>query len=239
MYITLWVVKNQCITMPSTSYRHGRHGGGSSDYKSIIEGAGHMIILRFFLTMLFIGLFASMVYAGGTYYIDRDDYGLYISIDKDGEYYISPNDFDVSIQPGMTGKYDIKQGENGIYINTDGLGDIYIKPADLEKSRKEAREKEATKAWGVPRKVENSLFKTKQSFQRKIKKIEIGDKKRDVIRKMGYPDLTEIVNQPQIDVFAPGGVIVGINPFMEEWTYFGPDITAVVIFQDGQVIQRP
>ena len=198
-----------------------------------------MIILRFLLTMLFIGLFASMVYAGGTYYIDRDDYGLYISIDKDGEYYISPNDFDVSIQPGMTGEYDIKQGENGIYINTDELGDIYIKPADLEKSRKEAQEKEANKAWGVPRKVENSLYKTKQSFQRNIEKIEIGDKKRDVIRKMGYPDLTEIVNQPQIDVFAPGGVIVGINPFMEEWTYFGPDITAVVIFQDGQVIQRP
>ena len=225
--------------MPSISYRHGRHGGGSSDYKPIIEGAGHMIISRFLLTMLFIGLFAAMVYAGGTYYIDRDDYGLYISIDKDGKYYINPNDFEVSIQPGMNGKYSIKQGENGTYINTDKIGDIYIKSKDLEKSRKEAREKEATKAWGVPRKVENFLSKTKQSFQRNIEKIEIGDKKRDVIRKMGYPDLTELVNQPQIDVFTPGGVIVGINSTIEEWTYFGPDITAVVIFQDGQVIQKP
>lgn len=234
MYITLWRVKKQCITMPSTSYRHGRHGAGSSGYKSIIEGAGHMIISRFLLTMLFIGLFAAIVYAGGSYYIDRDDYGLYISIEKEGEYYINPNDFDVSIQPGMTGKYDIKQGENGTYINTDKIGDIYIKSEDLEKSRKER-----SKAWGIPRKAEESLFEDKQSFQRNMEKIEIGDKKRDVIRKMGYPDLSEIVNQPRIDVFAPGGVIVGINPTLEEWTYFGPDITAVVIFQDGQVIQKP
>jgi len=225
--------------MLSTSYGRGEHGGRSSDYKLIIKGTGHMIISRFLLAMLFIGIFASMVYAGGTYYIDRDDYGLYISIEKDGEYYINPNDFDVSIQPGMTGKYDIKQGKNGIYINTDGLGDIYIKPGDLEKSKDEARGKEAFKAWGVPRKTGESSFETKQSFQRNIEKIEIGDKKRDVILKMGYPDLTEIVNQPQIDVFTPGGVIVSVNPFIEEWTYFGPDITAVVIFQDGQVIQKP
>ena len=189
--------------------------------------------------MLFISIFTSIVYAGGTYYIDRDEYGLYISIDKDGEYYINSNDFDVFVQPGMTGKYDIKQGENGIYINTDGLGDIYIKPEDLEKSKKEARGKESSKAWGVPRKAGESPFETKQSFQRNIEKIEIGDKKRDVIRKMGYPDLTEIVNQPQIDVFTRGGVVVSINPIIEEWTYFGPDITAVVIFQDGQVIQKP
>lgn len=182
MYITLWLVKNQRITMPSTSYGRGSHGGGASDYKSLIEGAGHMIISRFLLTMLFIGIFASMVYAGGTYYIDRDDYGLYISIEKDDEYSINPNDFDVSIHPGMTGNYDIKQGANGIYINTDGLGDIYIKPEDLAKSKKEA-----FKAWGVPRKTGESLFETKQSFQRNIKKIEIGDKKRNVIRKMGYP----------------------------------------------------
>ena len=188
-----------------------------------------MIISRFFFTVLLIGLFAAMGYAGGTYYIDSDDYGLYISIDKDGKYYIHPNDFDVSIQPGMNGKYDIRQGENGTYINTDRIGDIYIKSGDIEKS----------KAWGIPRKPEESLFEDKQSFQRNMKKIEIGDKKRDVIRKMGYPDLTELVNQPRIDVFAPGGVIVGINPTLEEWTYFGPDITAVVIFQDGQVIQKP
>ncbi|MEA1947975.1 MAG: hypothetical protein U9N83_11820 [Thermodesulfobacteriota bacterium] len=193
-----------------------------------------MIIARFLLTMLFIGLFAAMVYAGGTYHIDRDEYGLYISIDKDGEYYINPNDFDVSIKPGMNGKYNIKQGENGTYINTDKIGNIYIKPGNLEKSRKET-----SKAWGIRRKAEEPLFEDKKSFQRNIEKIEIGDKKRDVIRKMGYPDLTESVNQPQIDVFTPGGVIVGIYPFMEEWTYFGPDITAVVIFQDGQVIQKP
>jgi hypothetical protein len=188
-----------------------------------------MINSKFYFTVLFISLFAAMVYAGGTYYIDRDDYGLYISIDKDGKYYIHPNDFDVSIRPGMNGNYDIRQGENGTYINTDKIGDIYIKSGDIEK----------TKAWGIPQKPEESLFENKQSFQKNMEKIEIGDKKRDVIRKMGYPDLTELVNQPRIDVFAPGGVIVGINPTIEEWTYFGPDITAVVIFQDGQVIQKP
>ena len=198
-----------------------------------------MIISRFLITMLFIGIFAFIGYAGGTYYINRDDSGLYISIDQDSKYYINPNDFEVSIQPGMNGKYDVQQDNNGTYIHTDKIGDIYIKSKDLEKSTKEAGEKEEIKARGIPRTVENSLSETKQIFQRNMKKIEIGDKKRDVIRKMGYPDLTEIVNQPQIDVFAPGGVIVGINPKIEEWTYFGPDITAVVIFQDGQVIQKP
>lgn len=198
-----------------------------------------MKISRFLLAMLFICLFPAMVYAGGIYYIDKDDRGVYISIDKEGEYYIDPNDFDISIPPGMNGKYDIRQDESGTYIHTDKIGDIYIKSKDLEKSRKEAREKEKIKAWGVPRNIDNSLSETKQSFQRNMEKIEIGDKKRDVIRKMGYPDLTEIVNQPQIDVFAPGGVIVGINPTMEEWTYFGQDITAVVIFQDGIVIEKP
>jgi hypothetical protein len=180
-----------------------------------------------------------MVYAGGIYSIDRDDQGIYISINKDGEYYIDPNDFDGSIRPGMNGKYDIQQDEIGTYIHTDKIGDIYIQSKYLEKPRKEARKKEEITAWGVPRTVENSVVETKENFQRNMGKIEIGDKRRDVIRKMGYPDLTEIVNQPQIDVFAPGGVIVGINPTMEEWTYFGPDITAVIIFQDGIVIEKP
>jgi len=198
-----------------------------------------MIISRFLLAMLFICLFSAMVYAGGIYSIDKDDHGIYISINKDGEYYIDPNDFDGSIRPGMNGKYDIQQDESGTYIHTDKIGDIYIQSKDLEITRRKARKKEEIKAWGVPRTVENSLFETKENFQRNMGKIEIGDKKRDVIRKVGHPDLTGIVNQPQIDVFAPGGVIVGINPTMEEWTYFGPDITAVIIFQDGIVIEKP
>jgi hypothetical protein len=148
-----------------------------------------MIISRFLLTTVFMGLFAGIVHA-------------------DESYRINPN--------------------------TDKIGDIYINSADLEKSRKERSETRET-----PGNAEDSLYDDKQSFQRNMEKIEIGDKKRDVIRKMGYPDLTELVNRPQIDIFAPGGMIIGINPTIEEWTYFGPDITAVVIFQDGQVIQKP
>ena len=198
-----------------------------------------MKISRFLLVMLFIYLFSDMVYAGGIYSVDKDDHGIYISIDKDGRYYIDPDDFDRSVRPGMKGSYDIQQDESGTYIHTDKIGDIYIQSKDLEKSRNEARKKEEIKAWGLQRTVENSLSGTKESFLKAMEKIEIGDKKRDVIRKMGYPDLTEIVNQPQIDVFAPGGVIVGINPTMEEWTYYGPEITAVIIFQDGIVIEKP
>jgi hypothetical protein len=148
-----------------------------------------MIISRFLLTALFMGLFAGIVHADESY---------------------------------------------RIHPNTDKIGDIYINPADLEKPRKERSETCET-----PGNAEDSLYEDKQSFRINMEKIEIGDKKRDVIRKMGYPDLTELVNQPQIDIFAPGGMIIGINPTIEEWTYFGPDITAVVIFQDGQVIQKP
>ena len=109
----------------------------------------------------------------------------------------------------------------------------------LKNQEKKLGRKKQTKPGGYHEKSKILCLRPNKVSKETIEKIEIGDKKRDVIRKMGYPDLTEIVNQPQIDVFAPGGVIVGINPFIEEWTYFGPDITAVVIFQDGQVIQRP
>ena len=81
---------------------------------------------------------------GGTYFIDRDEYGLHISTDEYGKYKITSKKVAASIMPGMKGIYFIKENKKGTYISTDRYGDFYIETESI--SKKEIHKKSGQKA---------------------------------------------------------------------------------------------
>ena len=90
-----------------------------------------MIAFRVFLVVLFSCFGFSQAHADGTYYIDEDENGVYMSTDQDGSWYIAPEDVS-AFKLGETGTYDIKTDENGTYITTRKYRKFYIELKDSE-----------------------------------------------------------------------------------------------------------
>lgn len=83
------------------------------------------------IAMLFT-LFSSLLYAGGTYHIGKDEGGVYMETDQDGSWYIDPahvRDF----SPGETGSYAIKADDKGTFITTARGAKYYINSKAREK----------------------------------------------------------------------------------------------------------
>lgn len=75
--------------------------------------------------MTIILLSAGSARADGTYFIDEDENGIYMSTDQDGSWYIHPDDAS-AFQIGETGNYQIGNDRNGTYIKTGRHRKFYI-----------------------------------------------------------------------------------------------------------------
>jgi len=62
-------------------------------------------------------LWAAILYAGGSYYIGKDEGGIYFQTDRDGGWYIDQRDLRY-FKIGETGTYSIEQDRNGSYLKT-------------------------------------------------------------------------------------------------------------------------
>ena len=78
-----------------------------------------------FLVVLFICLGVPRAHADGTYYIDKDENGIFMATDQDGSWYIAPQDVK-DFKVGETGTYYIAKDDGGIYIATRKYKKFYI-----------------------------------------------------------------------------------------------------------------
>lgn len=70
-------------------------------------------------------VFASLLYAGGTYHIGKDEGGIYMETDQDGSWYIDRSHVQ-HFSLGETGRYAISDDQNGTFIKTSKGGKYYI-----------------------------------------------------------------------------------------------------------------
>ena len=84
-----------------------------------------------FLVVLFSCFGFCQAHADGTYYIDEDENGVYMSTDEDGSWYISPEDVS-AFKVGETGTYYIRTDEDGTYLATRKYRKFYIELKDSE-----------------------------------------------------------------------------------------------------------
>jgi predicted aspartyl protease len=79
-----------------------------------------------FLIYFFISfVFASTLFADGTYYIGNDEDGVYFQTDNDGGWYVSPEDLKY-FTIGENGTYSVKRDRYGTYIVTDKDKKFYM-----------------------------------------------------------------------------------------------------------------
>jgi clan AA aspartic protease (TIGR02281 family) len=90
---------------------------------------GFMKIFRIFLAVLLTFLWISPLWAGGTYYIDKDEDGVYIQTDEDGAWYVDRGDLK-ALKVGEKGTYSIRTDHSGTYMKTDRHGKFYIDPEE-------------------------------------------------------------------------------------------------------------
>jgi predicted aspartyl protease len=95
-----------------------------------------MHTFRVLFAILFTLLCTPTLYAAGTYYIGRDEAGIYFQTDQDGGWYIDKEDLKY-FEIGEKGTYSIKTDRNGTYIITNKQRKFYI---DLE-AKKELEQK--------------------------------------------------------------------------------------------------
>ena len=88
-----------------------------------------MKIIRIFLAVLFAFLWTSLLWAGGTYYIDKDEDGVYIQTNEDGAWYIDRGDLK-ALKVGEKGTYSIRTDHSGTYMKTNRQGKFYIDPEE-------------------------------------------------------------------------------------------------------------
>ena len=87
------------------------------------------------------------------------------------------------------------------------------KAASIANARREAEERAEERA-------KAAQYEAKRNFEEKMKKVDIGDTKAEVIRKAGQPDLIETL----------GEVVHGHGPAIQKWTYIGQHVDIVVTF---------
>lgn len=76
---------------------------------------------------------------GGTYYIDRDEDGIYIQTDEDGAWYIDSGSVK-HFKVGDRGTYSIRTDKSGTYLRTDRHGRFYIAVDEQKEVEREIRE---------------------------------------------------------------------------------------------------
>jgi len=84
-----------------------------------------MMVPRFIIAVFFILLWALPAHAEGTYYVGRDEGGVYFQTDNHGGWYIDRADLK-SFKIGETGKYRIGTDRHGSYIVTDKRRKFYV-----------------------------------------------------------------------------------------------------------------
>lgn len=96
-------------------------------------------ILLIFLANLFLFLSPITAQAKGTYYVDRDENGVYIQTDHNGSWYIEPKHLK-SFKIGDEGTYSINSDKTGTYIQTNRHGKFYIDPNEANNLEDDIRE---------------------------------------------------------------------------------------------------
>ena len=91
--------------------------------------------LSFYIVIfLFIVIFMSIeCFAGGTYYVDRDEGGVYFQTDNHGGWYIDSRELK-HFKIGENGTYLIGKDRNGTFLRTDKKRKFYL---DIEAKAKE------------------------------------------------------------------------------------------------------
>ena len=81
--------------------------------------------LTLFVVFLFFTSLPVRLLADGTYYVGRDNEGVYFQTDQDGGWYIDISDLRY-FKIGQTGTYSIKRDKNGTYLITDKKRQFYL-----------------------------------------------------------------------------------------------------------------
>jgi predicted aspartyl protease len=86
--------------------------------------------------LLFILSLPNRLLADGTYYVGRDDGGVYFQTDQDGGWYIDISDLRY-FKIGQTGTYSIKRDKNGTYLITDEKKKYYLDTSEKDQLENE------------------------------------------------------------------------------------------------------
>ena len=89
--------------------------------------------------LLFIISLPVRLLADGTYYVGRDDGGVYFQTDQDGGWYIDILDLRY-FKIGQTGTYSIKRDRNGTFMITDKKRKFYLDTSAKEQLEHEIEE---------------------------------------------------------------------------------------------------
>lgn len=89
--------------------------------------------------LLFMCLWPISLYADGTYYIGKDEGGIYFQTDNDGGWYIDNEDL-INFKIGAKGTYSIEKDRNGIYLITDKGKKFYLDASAREKLEQDIAE---------------------------------------------------------------------------------------------------
>lgn len=89
--------------------------------------------------LIFMCLWPISLYADGTYYIGKDEGGIYFQTDHDGGWYIDKEDL-INFKIGGNGSYSIEKDRNGTYLKTDKRKKFYLDASAMEKLEKEMAE---------------------------------------------------------------------------------------------------
>jgi predicted aspartyl protease len=91
---------------------------------------------NFLINFFILFVFASSLFADGTYYIGNDDGGVYFQTDRDGGWYIHPQDLKY-FKIGEKGTYRVSSDRYGTYLMTDKREKFYL---DMEARKQLERE---------------------------------------------------------------------------------------------------
>jgi hypothetical protein len=83
------------------------------------------MLSRLIISVLFSSIFVLPLHAEGTYYVGRDEGGVYFQTDDHGGWYIDEVDLK-TFSIGQTGTYHIGSDRYGTYIVTDKRRKFYI-----------------------------------------------------------------------------------------------------------------
>lgn len=95
--------------------------------------------LILFVFLLFIISLPVRLLADGTYYVGRDDGGIYFQTDQDGGWYIDILDLRY-FKIGQKGTYFIKRDRNGVFMITDKKRKFYLDTSAKEQLENEIEE---------------------------------------------------------------------------------------------------